>query len=168
MKQRTASFSFFLPLALMVSVTLTACQSNGTQMNTAQNPHQNTQESEPSTPAKPNADLTLVGTWRLDPTQPPELPFSEQAQNTLRLTFTAEGKGRAYAGCNRLSFQYELTDQAGIHLSVLAITKKACPDMKDERIFAGFLSTLSRYQIQENTLILLNTQGQQLRLTATP
>lgn len=169
MTQRTA-LSIFLPLALVVSVTLGACQSQGVSMNTTQTPNQTpSQNSSQSTTKSTNQDIAkLTGTWRLDPTQPPELPFSEQVQNTLSLTFNAEGRAFAYAGCNRMSFQYELTEHQGIRPSVFAITKRACPDMKDERIFAGFLSTLNRYQIQENTLTLFNAHGQSLRFITSP
>lgn len=165
MTQRTA-LSIFLPLALVASITLGACQSQGVSMNTTQTPSQNSSQ---STTKSTNQDIAkLAGIWRLDLAQPHQWSFSEKAQDTLSLTFNAEGRAFAYAGCNRMSFQYELTEHQGIRPSVFAITKRACPDMKDERILAGFLSTLNRYQIQENTLTLFNAHGQSLRFITSP
>lgn len=169
MTQRTA-LSIFLPLALVVSVTLGACQSQGVSMNTTQTQTPTlSQNSSQSTAKSTNQDIAkLAGIWRLDLTQPHQWSFSEKTQDTLSLTFNAEGRAFAYVGCNRLSFQYELTEHQGIRPSVFAITKRACPDMKDERILAGFLSTLNRYQIQENTLTLFNAHGQSLRFITSP
>lgn len=169
MTQRTA-LSIFLPLALVVSVTLGACQSQGVSMNATQTPNQTpSQNSSQSTAKSTNQDIAkLAGIWRLDLAQPHQWSFSEKTQDTLSLTFNAEGRAFAYAGCNRMSFQYELTEHQGIRPSVFAITKRACPDMKDERILAGFLSTLNRYQIQENTLTLFNAHGQSLRFITSP
>ncbi len=63
-----------------------------------------------------------------------------------------------YSGCNRFNGSYELAGDQKIRISKVISTRMACLDASEGKFFES-LYTANRYEIRQDTLILLNQQN---------
>ena len=76
--------------------------------------------------------------------------------------FEAGVRVYGFAGCNRFHGSYE-TRGAVLEFSPLAMTRRACAEgMETEQRFADALSRVAGYEIDEDTLALLDAGGERL------
>jgi len=84
-------------------------------------------------------------------------PLSDGRRPGLR--FEA-GRVHGFAGCNRLTGGYR-SEGAEIGFSQLAMTRMACPEGMDiEQRFSGALERTTRYNVEEDRLILRDANAE--------
>lgn len=96
--------------------------------------------------------------WQLTAVQ--GVDYQGRPVATLDLTDPAKASG--HAGCNTLMFGISDIHDDTLHISSVASTRMACPDMRLEQILGQLLPTLTHYKVNTTDLILSNSQGQAL------
>lgn len=85
-----------------------------------------------------------------------------QGRPVATLDLTDPTKASGHAGCNTLMFGMSNIYDDTLHISSVASTRMACPDMRLEQILEQLLPTLTHYKVSTTNLILSNSQGQAL------
>lgn len=133
-------------LSLSAVVGLSACQSNAPSGTT---------------------NLPLVGThWQA--TDYPGQAIQPSGLATLQIQANKEGHGvNGNSSCNQYFGQAKL-DGDNLSFARMGSTKRACMDMKEERLFLTRLRQTQRYQINGNELTLLDGQTPLMVFVAKP
>lgn len=83
------------------------------------------------------------------------------------MTFSTDGHYYGNLGCNTYSGNYYKRGKNGIKMEYAGATKRLCQSMKTEKLFlAGLHNDFRYYEIQKDTLILKDKQGEILRFLA--
>lgn len=92
------------------------------------------------------------------------IPIDSIPLSMPSIVFDTNSKMTGHFGCNTFFGSYLVVNKKKIYITYNGSTKMLCPDMELEKRFASALkSEISHYQADNNTLILLNKDGEVLR-----
>lgn len=115
-------------------------------------------------------ELKLDGnTWSLSEVNEKAVEVSDEFPAKPFLEFTEEGEVFGNAGCNNINGRYTVKEDQAIEFAQMATTQMACPNLELEGEFLKALGEVSQYEIQGQTLVLNNKDGQEVaKLTLKP
>ena len=119
--------------------------------------------------AKKKAEMAqnkpLVGTyWVLQKIKGDPIPQSIAI--TPNIVFDSDGKFSGNLGCNLFYGNYSCGKKR-IKMEYEGATKKLCQNMKMEKLLLPYIhADFKRYEIHQDTLVLLDTEGEVLRFFA--
>lgn len=95
--------------------------------------------------------------WKLKTLEGKDISMAENQEREIFITLKSEGnKIVGFAGCNSLSGEYTLEEGNRIRFKNIAVTMKACPDVKlNESEFLQIFKLADNYTIN-NDLLSLN------------
>ena len=76
--------------------------------------------------------------------------------DSFTLTFTDEGRVNGKGSCNRVFGDYQTTADGKIAIDHLGSTRMMCPDVGREDLFFQTVGNAAAYEIDGDTLMLLN------------
>ncbi|STZ08276.1 heat-inducible protein [Moraxella caprae] len=144
----------------IITVLLSAC--SAMPDSTATHSTAQAQTTDVSHGLQPNTTSQLNQEWQLTAVQ----GVDYQGRSVATLDLTDPAKASAHAGCNTLMFGISNIHDNTLHISSVASTRMACPDMRLEQILGQVLPTLTHYKVSATDLILSNSQGQALYFKA--
>ncbi|HIX55301.1 MAG TPA: META domain-containing protein [Candidatus Sphingobacterium stercoripullorum] len=108
-------------------------------------------------------------TWSLTEVNEKTVEVSDEFPAKPFLEFTEEGEVFGNAGCNNINGRYSVKEEQTIEFSQMATTQMACPNLELEGEFLKALGDVVQYEIQGQSLVLSNKDGQEVaKLTLKP
>jgi heat shock protein HslJ len=110
--------------------------------------------------------LSLQGTWKLSSINKESINTSEYATGTPELTFNVADKNvTGSSGCNRVTGNFTLEKENTLTFSPLVATRMFCPGGGEQK-FLEILQSVTHYQVEGDTLILLSKGKESMKFTA--
>lgn len=112
----------------------------------------------------------ITGTWQLvamttkTPASQGMVPGSDQDRYVI--TFNEDGSTEIQADCNRIRGDYETTDDGGLTITLGPSTLVACPEGSLGPQFADSLAKAETYTADGDSLLITDSDGGTLELTA--
>lgn len=104
--------------------------------------------------SRSRAAATLDGnTWQLVKLMGQEVTADD---GSFTLTFTDEGRIAGVGSCNRLMGDFTATPDGKLVVDHLGSTRMMCPDLEREDLYFRTVGNASAYEIDGETLMLLN------------
>ncbi|RUO64037.1 META domain-containing protein [Pseudidiomarina planktonica] len=101
--------------------------------------------------------LTKPRYWQLKTLNGEAVEAEYKLAEPVVFGFTKHGIVSGFLGCNRFRSSYQLSDNNGIELALLATTKMACQTANPEQELADLVAQTDSYVLQANQLTLLST-----------
>ena len=102
---------------------------------------------------KSRTAAALTNTWQLVKLMGLDV---EPAEGSYTLTFTDDGHIAGVGSCNRLMGGYTASGDGKIAIDHPGSTRMMCPDLERENLYFRVVSDAQAYEIDGDTLMLLN------------
>lgn len=99
-----------------------------------------------------------MNTWEIIQIGAKSLEDMDSDQLPTMMFDLAKGQISGSTGCNSYSGSFS-SDEFGVEMGEMAVTKKACPDMTTETMFLEALGNVARIDLGDDMIRMFNASG---------
>ena len=108
-----------------------------------------------------NAEKLAANEWKIKLIETADSTISIFPERDVWIVFSdSTGRMNGYAGCNHFFGPYTATGEKDLEIGLLATSMMFCLDMSFEDAFLKMVKLVNSYSIEENTLMLENSEAQ--------